>query len=169
MSVRERHYYAPADLASTPDDGQRYEIIDGSLLVTPMAGGEHQRTVMDLALQLHAACPPGLVVLPGAELHLGDDAVIPDVVVVRDRPVLPAAFSAADVVLVVEVTSQHQQGRDRVTKRAVYQRAGIPTYIIAGPSGLLLLELRDGRYVEVASAASVELSAPFPLSLRALS
>src|SRR5450759_2410382 len=73
------------DLVRTPDDGQRYEVIDGSLVVTPMAGGEHQPLVRLLFEQIFKASSPDLVVLPGAQLHLGTDAPIHDLVVVRDQ------------------------------------------------------------------------------------
>jgi Uma2 family endonuclease len=104
--------YTFDDLVHTPDDGQRYEVIDGSLVVTPMAGAEHQPLVGLLFEQIFRASSPDLVVLPGAQLHLGTDAPIPDLVVVRDQASLPAAFTAADVVLVVEVVGPGQRERD---------------------------------------------------------
>jgi len=47
--------YTFDDLVRTPDDGQRYEVIDGSLVVTPMAGGEHQPLVGLLFEQIFKA------------------------------------------------------------------------------------------------------------------
>lgn len=166
MTVASRDFFRPEDLADLPDDNQRYEVIDGGLVVTPMAGGPHQRLVGELFAQLHDASPPALLVLPGAELHLGDDAVIPDIVVVTTRPELPAAFAAADVALVLEVTSPHQEGRDLVWKRNVYERAGIDTYVIADNQQLTVLELdENGRYVERCSGTTVELRQPFVATL----
>lgn len=147
-AMKHRDFYRPEDLAGVPDDGQRYEIIDGSLVVTPMAGGEHQLAAMELAVQLRLAQMEGLLVLPGAELHLGEEAVIPDVVVVRDRRPLPTWFAPVDVALVLEVTSPHQEARDIVTKRALYERHGIDCYIIANRGELIALQLESGHYVE---------------------
>ncbi|HEY5879627.1 MAG TPA: hypothetical protein VIU11_12005, partial [Nakamurella sp.] len=43
------------DLLHSPDDGQRYEILDGVLLVTPAPVPAHQTTLLELTLLLHAA------------------------------------------------------------------------------------------------------------------
>ena len=60
---------------------------------------------------------------------------------------------------------EHQR-RDRVTKRAIYQRAGIPTYVIAEAETLVLLELSDGGYVETSAGPSVDLASPYPVRLQ---
>ncbi len=51
-----------ADLADLPDDGLRYELVDGTLLVSPAPAKRHQRCVGRLYLLLTAACPPDLEV-----------------------------------------------------------------------------------------------------------
>src|SRR5664280_927897 len=53
------------DLAALPDDGLRYELIDGALLVTPPPGPRHQIAAYQLAKVLEAALPPHLRLLPG--------------------------------------------------------------------------------------------------------
>lgn len=166
MTLSSREFFRPEDLAGMPDDNQRYEVIDGGLVVTPMAGGDHQWLVGELFAQLRDACPGSMAVLPGAELHLGNDAVIPDVVVVARREGYPVAFPAEDVALVLEVTSPHQEGRDLVTKRHVYERAGIGAYVIADQEELTVLELADGRYAQRDKGSVVLLHRPFPTTLR---
>jgi hypothetical protein len=49
--------WATADLAGLPDDGQRYEIIDGSLLVTPAPAPRHQLVTGRLAVVLRESAP----------------------------------------------------------------------------------------------------------------
>src|SRR6185312_12513444 len=48
-----------ADLEAFPDDGHRYELIDGVLVVTPAPVPLHQRAVLRLAMILEEATPPG--------------------------------------------------------------------------------------------------------------
>lgn len=52
-----------ADLDAMPDDGHRYELIDGVLLVTPAPVTRHQRASFQLGLALHRSLPPGLEIL----------------------------------------------------------------------------------------------------------
>jgi len=49
--------FTEADLAAMPDDGNRYELIDGALIVTPSTVTLHQIVAGELHLLLRAACP----------------------------------------------------------------------------------------------------------------
>lgn len=74
------------DLATLPDDGHRYELLDGSLLVTPAPGPVHQVVAFELAKLLDAAVAGTdlLVLLAPVEVVLSDLVVLqPDVVVAR--------------------------------------------------------------------------------------
>ncbi len=72
--------------AALPDDGRRYEIIDGELLVTPSPGVRHQRAAFALAVRLRGYLvrhPVGEVIIAPADVEFSDDTVVePDVVVV---------------------------------------------------------------------------------------
>jgi putative restriction endonuclease len=52
-----------ADLEAMPDDGNRYELIDGTLIVRPAPGLRHQKIVVRLACRLEPACPDDMHVL----------------------------------------------------------------------------------------------------------
>jgi hypothetical protein len=54
-----------ADLDLTPDDGCRYELDDGVLVVSPAPVTIHQRVLHQLEVLLDAACPPEFELLPG--------------------------------------------------------------------------------------------------------
>lgn len=98
--------FSPADLAAMPDDGNRYELIDGTLLVTSAPSWRHQAAVAALWQTLQSSCPPDLraFVAPLTVTYADDTAVEPDVLVVR-RSDLGERFLEGAPVLVVEVLS----------------------------------------------------------------
>jgi len=77
--------FTRADLEGMPDDGRRYELIDGSLIVTPAPRIGHQRAVGNLHLLLRAHCPPELeVILAPFDVALATDTIVqPDLLVAR--------------------------------------------------------------------------------------
>src|SRR5438552_13122000 len=74
-----------ADLEYMPDDGRRYELIDGELIVSAAPGRVHQRAVGRIYRLLDDACPPGSEVLiaPFAIGLAEDTELQPDVLVAR--------------------------------------------------------------------------------------
>src|SRR5580704_1580995 len=72
-----------ADMENMPDDEFRYELDDGVLIVSPAPSTLHQLTVARLTVLLSAACPDGLVVLPGVGVNISKfQHRVPDVAVV---------------------------------------------------------------------------------------
>lgn len=158
------------DLFGTPDDGNRYEVLDGALVVTPPPGTEHQTVVGELFVLLReAARPLGLrtFVAPVA-WRIGPGQVPePDLVVVTADSVTPRAVERPPL-LVVEVLSP--TGRDRYLseKRRIYARGGAPHYWIVDPAepSITVLELTGDRYVEAALVvgnSAYETEAPFAI------
>jgi Uma2 family endonuclease len=128
-------------LDALPDDGQRYELIDGELLVSKAPGIPHQRSLGRLFVRLSnslAESRAGEVLLtPG--IVFGDyDAVIPDLVVVTaGREVIITDRGLIDAPdLVVEVVSAGEKNgeRDRQIKRQLYSRHGVREYWILDPA-----------------------------------
>src|ERR1035441_5249471 len=77
--------FTVADLDRMPDDGRRYELVDGVLLVSPRPVMAHQWVAASLRDQLQRACPDDLVaVLEPAMQVAADTEFDPDIVVVRD-------------------------------------------------------------------------------------
>lgn len=146
------------DLASMPDDGHRYELIDGTLIVSPSPSLRHQRVHSRLMKLLLVACPPGLDVLSAPlDVVLADDtSVQPDLLVVADD--LPGPKVVEPPILAVEILSPSSRLVDLNLKRARYERAGVPSYWVVDPDELTLVawELREGEYVEVAAVAGDE-------------
>ena len=141
------------DLAAMPDDGHRYELIDGTLVVTPAPSRRHQRMSFRLGVVLDAACPKDLEVLAAPfDVALADDSILqPDLVVARRSDLTERDLPVAPL-LAVEVLSPSTRRIDLTLKRSRYETAGCPSYWVVDPDepALTAWELRDGDYVEVA-------------------
>lgn len=118
-------------LGGLPDDGRRYEVVDGLLVVSPPPTAWHQVVAAGLLRQLTAAAPPVWRPLYELGLPLGTDGRVPDLSVVSARaPVGPGAPLPAPehVGLVVEVVSPSSRKTDRFAKPGEYAEAGIPLF-----------------------------------------
>jgi Uma2 family endonuclease len=117
-----------------PDDGNRYELFDGELLVTPAPTGLHQfaLTILWKILNPYVSAERlGWVMSSPADLSLGGKQLSqPDLFVM---PSVPPGRDWADFpnpILVVEILSPATAHRDRFVKRRRFQRTGIPEYWI---------------------------------------
>ncbi len=139
-------------LDQMPDDGNRYELVDGLLLVSPSGTERHQRALVELAFLLRAAAPPDVrVYVAPLEVTLSERVrVQPDILVAEDGP--PRNRLDRLPLLCVELLSPGTRRHDLAVKRGAYERAGVLSYWIIDPlvPSLVALELRDGTYVEVA-------------------
>jgi Uma2 family endonuclease len=124
-----------------PDDGNRYEIIEGELFVSRAHGIPHQRVLQNLQVALlnYLANKPIGILVPGAGAVFSDyDAVIPDLVLVRnerwDTTVANDRFVKAPD-LVVEILSPGHDNRRRDThvKRKLYAKYGVNEYWLVDP------------------------------------
>ncbi len=129
-------------LDALPDDGQRYEIIDGVLFVTPGPGEMHQ----DVVGELHALLRDylmgrdvGKAMVSPSDVRRGDrrrNRVQPDVFVIRKvdgkRP--PYPYDLHDLLLAVEVVSPGNPLLDYQVKRDLYLREGVREYWVINPA-----------------------------------
>ena len=147
------------DLAGMPEDGQRYEVIGGELVVTPTPPFGHQRVFGQLLWLLddYAQLSGNGEVLPGPfDVVLGPhDAARPDLIFLpASRPRVPDDATAIDYApdLVVEVVSPPSRGTDRVRKMALYARSAVPEYWLADPDSrtlkIYVLEADDYTLLE---------------------
>ncbi len=160
------------DLRRLPDDGNRYEIVDGVLEVTPAPLGNHERAVARLEYALQRHCPEGLEILGGVGVNLASDLHrIPDLVVIREDQ-FEGGYQTKPPILAVEVASRSTRKRDRTKKLREYEAFGIETYWIVEPEferpSLTAYELAGGRYKQVGLVAGSETyhaDKPFPVTV----
>ena len=157
------------DLATMPDDGHRYELLDGTLLVTPAPRIDHQRCVGALYALLRNGRQPGQTVLVAPlDVRLSRITVLePDVLVARTADLTDARLEGPPL-LAVEVLSLSTRHIDLGAKRLAYQDAGVPAYWLVDPEvpSLTVLELDAGAYVERATVAGDEpFDAAFPFAV----
>lgn len=164
-----------ADLQEIPDDGHRYEIIDGSLYVSPSPSRPHQIAAGRIVRLLADAAPDHLEVVATVDVEMDRSVLEPDVVV------LPAELAyrtggpltPADVLLAVEVVSPSRR-MDRLVKPAVLAEAGVPAYWRVelegvGTPSVTVYELAGVAYREVTTVAAGPVSVvatPFRVELR---
>jgi Uma2 family endonuclease len=128
------------DYKRLPDDGRRYEIIEGVLYVTAAPNLDDQYTVGEIFAALRAYVRErqlGVVLVAPFEIHLPDIArpVQPDVLfIAAERAPRPGAadFTGAPD-LIVEVLSQSTARTDRLVKFGAYERAGVREYWLVDP------------------------------------
>lgn len=143
------------DLVAAPDDGYRYEVLDGALVVDAAPTWRHQEITARLLRLLEDAAPPGVKVLPSPVWRIGPGQVPePDLVVVNVDALGDIAVEGTPM-LVVEVLSPSNRGSDLVRKRALYAEAGCPCYWIVDPEGptVTLLEIDGAEYQEASTFA----------------
>lgn len=164
----ERRPLTYEDYCALPDDGRRYEVMDGELYVVPSANRAHQRFVGNLFVVLHAhirAHGLGEVFVAPFDVILEQTSVVvPDIVFVsRDRLAVVterAVEGAPD--LIVEALSPGTERQDRVEKSQLYARHGVRHYWLGDPAFRILeaFELGEGAYRLSASLGAEEVFAP---------
>ena len=137
MSQRVR--FTSADLEAMPDDGKRYEIIDGDLYVSRQPHWHHQRACGKLFAALDTwsmQTGAGEANLAPGVIFAEDDDVAPDVVWIsqarRTTALGPEGHLHAAPELVVEVLSPGgaNERRDREAKLKLYSHRGVLEYWI---------------------------------------
>ncbi|MGE0554367.1 MAG: Uma2 family endonuclease [Gemmatimonadales bacterium] len=140
------HCWTREEVLALPDDGNRYELVDGELLVSPSPRPLHQLAVaaffrrLDPYVRAHRL---GYLMSAPADLDLAAGQLVqPDLFVVQTEAGRPLReWTDAGVPrLAVEVLSPGTARFDRIVKRRRYQRSGVDTYWIVD---------LDARLVEV--------------------
>ena len=146
---RTRRDWTADELRAVPDDGNRYEIVDGELLVTPAPSWLHQRAVRELVARLQPfAEGDGLECLfAPADVTFSPRRVVePDIFVTPTLGGKPAARfeDVGRLILAVEILSPSTARADRYLKRRLYQSQGVPEYWIVDTANRFVERWRPG-------------------------
>ncbi len=156
-----------------PPDGERYELVEGVVVMSPSPVLRHQAVSGEIFGQLHAFLRTNPVGFAFFEVDVrlgrgvgGRDLVFrPDLIFVRRERfgVLPAYVTGAPD-LVVEVVSPGYRRYDRETKRTEYERHGVGEYWLIDPeeATIDLWRLEAGRFVDVAADGDTVASRAVP-------
>lgn len=147
------------DLDALPDDGLRYELVDGVLLVSPAPRVLHQCAQARMLVALAGAAPAGVEVLAApVDVMLSRTRSLQPDLVVYGRDQLRQAKATGLPLLCVEVLSPSTRATDLTLKRHVLEQAGVRSYWLVDPDvpSLTVLELVDGAYRETAAVTGDE-------------
>jgi Uma2 family endonuclease len=162
--------FTVAELDRLPDDGHRYELVGGVLVVSPRPTTVHQAVAERLYGVLSAVCPEDYLVVPEPAVQLDPVSQLsPDLVVVHLDEVGGAKFTVPPL-LVVEVRSPSTAFTDLSSKKAAYGKFGVPSYWVVDPEParpeLTVFELGDTGYVRTATSTQpLTLSRPFTVTV----
>lgn len=144
-----------ADYLRLPDDGKRYEIIEGVLYVANAPEYEHQFIVTKATTRLDSFVSEhnlGVILTAPFEVHLAENTrpVQPDVLFIQaaHQPRPGAKFFTGAPDLIIEVISPSSIRHDRRIKFDTYEAAGVSEYWLADPKtrSVEVYTLSNGEY-----------------------
>jgi len=142
------------DYLTLPDDGKRYELIEGELFVSPSPSTRHQLVSAQLMFALMEALhKTGLAKIFPAPTDLlleNTTVVVPDLVIVgvaRTSIITHRALMGPPDA-VVEILSPSSLDRDQYIKRKLYEKFRIPEYWVVDPEqdSITVYRLDQGTY-----------------------
>jgi len=127
------------ELRLMPDDGKKYELIDGEVFVTPSPSEKHQRVLANLLVSIHNhvhARKLGRAYIAPFDVVFGEKTALqPDLLFVSAKRlgIIGPEYVLGAPDLVVEILSPYRQSYDRVTKLEQYAQHGVTEYWVVDP------------------------------------
>ena len=146
-----------ADLESMPEDGNRYEVIEGELFVSRVPSLTHQDVVVNLlfAIKEYLLKNPIGKVWPGPGVIFSNfSGVIPDVVYIsneRRSEIATGARVSPDLIIEILSPGTENERRDRHAKRQLYRKYGVKEYWIVDPERSVIAIYRTSKLKLVAT------------------
>lgn len=155
VSGPKQGYWSYDDYATLEDDGQRYEVVDGVLLMAPAPSPRHQSRSSRLHFYLYQNVDLnglGKVFYAPVDVQLAPNTVVqPDLLVMLNANL--GKITKSHIVgapdLVIEIASPGTAAYDRLSKFQAYARAGVEEYWIVNPERrtIEVAFLQDDAYV----------------------
>ena len=161
MPIDHRQHWTVEEVWALPEmPGERYEVVDGVLLVSPAPSRVHQRAVrvlLELLQRYVRETNVGEALPAPFDVVLADDTLVqPDVCVLpplRDRALPDDPRTRPLPLLAVEVLSPSTARHDRIVKRPRYQRTGVEGWIVDIDSRLVERWTADAVRPEICSTS----------------
>lgn len=146
--------YTFQDYVTLPENGKRYEIMEGELFMTPAPQVYHQIVLSNLEQTLRniiQANKLGIVLIAPTDVVFSEENVVqPDILFISSnrRSIVSVDNIKGAPDLIVEVLSKRTQSIDRKQKRQLYEKFGVREYWMVDPDGknIELLVLEHDRY-----------------------
>ena len=144
MTTRIAPLLTAADLELMPDDGNRYELVEGELLVTRAPGVPHQRVITNLIKLIGSYLdrnPLGEILSVPGVIFDDYNSVIPDLVLLTNDQMGragPHIYEAPELAVEVVSPGKENARRDRVVKLQVYSKFSVKEYWVAAPEARTL-------------------------------
>ena len=185
FALRKDERYTVEQYLTWPEDGPRYELLEGIPYELNAPSVEHQQLVGGLHYELEhyqrerikqsgGGGAPCIIVESPVDVILSDITVVqPDLIVVCNRASIVNGRVSGAPDLVVEVLSPSTAARDKKQKRRLYQVAGVPQYLVIDPANFcveLYILGSDGRYpapevLDAGDVLTLQIAPDFTLTL----
>ena len=139
MTSRIAPLLTTADLELMPDDGNRYELVEGEMLVTRAPGVPHQLVIANLIFVLKGyerASRIGIVIPTPGVIFDEYNSVIPDIVFLTNEQMKragPHIYEAPELAVEVVSPGKENARRDRSVKLQVYSKFKVKEYWVVDP------------------------------------
>jgi len=156
-SVRELTKFTYEDYLYLPDDGKRYQIIEGEIYTTPAPIPYHQKILLRLAQLVRNFVEErdlGEVFLAPCDVILSDEDIVqPDIFFIsKERLDIITQKNIQGVPdLIIEIVSHYNPKIDKILKKKLYERYGVREYWIVDPEGreIEVFVLEKGKFHSV--------------------
>ena len=153
MAARIEPLLTIADLDSLPEDGNRYELIEGELFVSRAPSLTHQTVVLNLSAEIRDYLKDNPIgkVWPGPGVIFSNfSGVIPDIIYISNERLDKIASGdrvagAPDLIIEILSPGAENERRDRQAKRQLYGKYGVKEYWIVDSQKATIQIYRSGK------------------------